>query len=287
MTWPTPPNANDGNFDSLLGGRSVPTASFKGQFPIRWEGVVEEATKKPAFKYDPSKPNNRGEQQFWPDGNPVENVWVTIQTNVRTSQEDDGRRIIVLDSKNKLEAVQAAVRDSGASFARGGHLTLEWYGNDPNGKNPDNPPKLYRALYQGPTLDSALATNQPGWGAPAPTPPAPAQQAWGAPPAQAPTPPAPAQQAPTWGAPAPAAPTPPAAPAQGGWGGPPEVQNNAAAAGWGAPAPQTPPPAQQPPQAALDPNVVAQRLTAMGVAIPPGTTVESLMSLAAVYGITQ
>mgnify|MGYP001613329240 FL=1 len=166
MTWSTSPQNGGGanvsdNYDNLLGnGRATPSASFKGQFPVSWEGVVEEATKKPAFEYDPSKANNRGAQKFWPDGNPVENVWVTIQTNVRTDQEDDGRRVLVLDSRNKLEAVQAAVRDSGASFSKGGRLLIEWYGNDPNGKNPDNPPKLYRARYQGPTLDAALGGQQ-------------------------------------------------------------------------------------------------------------------------------
>lgn len=218
MTWPANPtpggNSVSDNYDSLLGGRATPSASFKGQFPVLWEGVVEEATKKPAFEYDPSKPNNRGAQKFWPDGNPVENVWVTLQTNVRTDQDDDGRRVLVLDSKNKLEAVQAAVRESGASFAKGGRLSIEWYGNDPQGKNPDNPPKLYRARYQGPTLDATLGGQAPptqhasappatgGWGNPPQQ--APAQAGWGAPAASA-TPPASSPGA-GWGSPAPAAP---------------------------------------------------------------------------------
>lgn len=210
MTWPTPGGNNvSDNYDSLLGGRATPSASFKGQFPVLWEGVVEEATKKPAFEYDPSKPNNRGAQKFWADGNPVENVWITLQTNVRNDQEDDGRRVLVLDSKNKLEAVQAAVRESGASFAKGGRLSIEWYGNDPNGKNPDNPPKLYRARYQGPTLDATLGQQAP------PTPPAYGQQG----------------TAPAWGQqqPAPA----PAAPGTGGWGSPPPAAPASTGASWG------------------------------------------------------
>lgn len=218
------------NYDDLLGGRVTPSASFRGQFPIRWSGRVEDVTRNPAYEYDPSKPNNRGAQKFWPDGNPVMNVWVTLQTEVRDPQiqGDDGRRVLVLDSKNKLEAVQEAVRNSGASFAKNGYLDIEWYGNDPQGKNPDNPPKLYRARYQGPTFDGALAgAGQPpaqaapptqpaqgGWGAPAAAPapasPAPATGGWGSPPAQ----PAPAPQGGGWGA-------PPAQPAQGGWGAPP------------------------------------------------------------------
>lgn len=224
------------NFDDLLGGRVTPSASFKGQFPIAWEGVVEDVTRNPAYDYDPSKPNNRGAQKFWPDGNPVMNVWVTLQTDVRDPnvQGDDGRRVLVLDSKNKLEAVQEAVRQSGGSFAKGGRLGIEWYGNDPNGKNPDNPPKLYRARYSGPTFDGALGqAGQPqaqaapptqpaqgGWGqqaaAPAPASPAPATGGWGSPPPQAPA----APQGGGWGAPAASAPAP-----------------TSPGAGWGAPAP--------------------------------------------------
>lgn len=125
----------------------------------------------------------------------------------------------------------------------------------------------------------------PAWGAPA----TPAAPAWGGSPAPAAAPAPPAQGG--WGAPAPAAPQgwgspAPAAPAATGWGGAPADQVNPAAAGWGAPAAPPAPPAPAPaPQ--LDPNAVAAKLTAMGVAIPPGTTLESLMGLAAVYGITQ
>lgn len=195
------------NFDDLLGGRVTPSASFKGQFPVRWAGTVEDVTRNPAYEYDPSKPNNRGKQKFWDDGNPVMNVWVTLQTEVRdpSVQGDTGRRVLVLDSRNKLEAVQQAVRESGSSFAKGGTLDIEWYGVDPNGKNPDNLPKLYRARYQGPTFDSALAQGGQSQTETAP-PTQPAQGGWGQQ-AAAPAPASPAPATGGWGSPAPAAPT--------------------------------------------------------------------------------
>lgn len=195
------------NFDALLGGRVTPSCSFNGQFPIRWGGTVLDVTRNQAYEYDSTTgKSDRTRPKLWPDGNPVMNVWVTLQTDVRdpSIQGDDGVRILVLDSKNKLEAVQQAVRDSGASFAKGGRLDIEYYGNDSNAKNPSNPPKLYRARYQGPTFDSALGQQAP------PTQSAPAS-AWGQ------QQPAPAPAAPAtggWGSPAPA-------PAQGGWGAPP------------------------------------------------------------------
>lgn len=231
------------NYDDMLGGRVTPSASFKGQFPIYWGGVIEDVTRNPAYEYDPSKPNNRGAQKFWPDGNPVMNVWVTLQTDVRDPniQYDDGRRVLVLDSKNKLEAVQQAVRESGSSFLKGGRLDIEWYGNDPNGKNPDNPPKLYRARYQPPALDSLLSNGQPQAQAAPPTPPAPA--GWG-------------QQA---AAPAPASP----ASATGGWGNPPASASPVAGQGsWGAPAAAV---------SAVHPGLV-DALRKKGINLPPDAT---------------
>lgn len=259
------------NYDDLLGGRVTPSASFKGQFPISWDGVIEDVTRNPAYEYDPSKPNNRGGQKFWPDGNPVMNVWVTLKTDVRVDQDDDGRRVLVLDSKNKLEAVQAAVRESRASFSKGGRLFIEWYGNDPNGKNPDNPPKLYRARYAGPDLLAGAgapptpAASAPqatgGWGQQAAAPAAPATGGWGSPPAAQPA----------WGAaPAPAAPAAPqtqaGASAQGGWG-------NAASA----PAPAAP---------VVDPGLVAA-LQSRGVTVAPDWDQAKAEQVAAALGLTR
>lgn len=114
----------------------------------------------------------------------------------------------------------------------------------------------------------AAPAGAPAWNAPA----TPAAPQWGGAPA-----PAAAPAAPAWGAPAPAA-TPPAT----GWGGAPADAVNPAAAGWGAPAPA---PAAPPAPAAFDPNAAAAALQAKGVALPPGTTVEQLQQLAAMYGV--
>lgn len=251
MTWPAQPqqyNAQpqqnqqpSGNLNHLLKPKATKSASFKGQFPVRWEGFVEDAVKNPAYEYDPSKPNNRGAQKFWDDGNPVENLWITLLTDVRDPQidGDDGRRVLVLDSKNKADAVIQAVQESGADFEKGGHLTIEWYGYDPAGKNPDNLPKLYRALYRGPSLNSALGVQQ----APAPAPAA--QGGWAQAAAHPPVPQAPA--APAWGA-------PPAVPATT-----PVVSPNVAAAGWGAPAAPAPAPVALPDPTTYDEFVAAFR----------------------------
>jgi len=242
MTWPAQPQPSaqpSGNLNHLLKPKATKSASFKGQFPVRWEGFVEDAVKNPAYEYDPSKPNNRGAQKFWDDGNPVENLWITLLTDVRDPQidGDDGRRVLVLDSKNKADAVIQAVQESGADFEKGGHLTIEWYGYDPAGKNPDNLPKLYRAAYRGASLNAALGVQQ----APAPA----AQGGWAQAAAHPPVPQAPA--APAWGA-------PPAAPVTT-----PAASPNVAAAGWGAPAAPAPAPAALPDPVTYDEFVAAFR----------------------------
>lgn len=150
------------NYDSLLGGESIPSCSFRGEPPIKWSGKVLEATKKQATEYDPVNPGG-GKPRFWPDGNPIMEVWVTLQTDVRdpSRQDDDGRRVMVLDSRNKQNAVRDAVKASGSPFQQGGWLDMEFYGRDPQGKNPDNLPKLYRAQWK--PADPFASTGN-GWG---------------------------------------------------------------------------------------------------------------------------
>jgi hypothetical protein len=138
------------------------STSFAGEYPIVWEGEILALEKKQATDYTSGEPRN------WPDGNPMMQGWITLQTKVRDDDDDDGRRVMVLDSKNKREAVQNAVKVTGQKIAVGGHLTVEWYGVDPNGKNPQNLPKLYRATYQPPDILS-VQTAPPTTAVSAPT----------------------------------------------------------------------------------------------------------------------
>jgi hypothetical protein len=149
----------------------IQSTSFRGDPPIVWEGEIVALEKKQATTYDADNPGT-GEPRFWPDGNPMMQGWITLQTDVRDDDDDDGRRVMVLDSKNKRTAVQNAVKASGQKIELGGRLKVEYYGRDPKGKNPDNLPKLYRAWYTPPTEGApAPPTTQspPGIAASAPT----------------------------------------------------------------------------------------------------------------------
>jgi hypothetical protein len=154
---------------------AVPSCSFAGDPPIVWEGRILTLEKKQATTFDPDTPGG-GEPRFWPDGNPMMFGWITLKTNVRNPEveDDDGIRVLVLDSKNKREAVQKAVKATGTKIKVGGWVRVEFYGRDPNGKNKDNLPKLYRAEYKPPTgddfLDEATPTQLPQAGVSASTP---------------------------------------------------------------------------------------------------------------------
>jgi hypothetical protein len=158
---------------------------------------------------------------FWPNGDPKMQVLVDLQTDQRVDANDDGERTLYVASKNMKRAVSDAIREAGApDLLPGGVLTVQYIGNDPASKNPQNPAKMYTAQYTAPT---SAFVQQPAAAAPMqqapaqqfvpqPAPqqayvpqPAPQQYVPQAPPAAVPSAPQPVQQqAPFTPAPAPA-----------------------------------------------------------------------------------
>ncbi|MFI8597721.1 hypothetical protein ACIGDM_10445 [Rothia koreensis] len=159
--------------------------------------IVEISERLQATKYGTTDPS------FWPSGDPMMQVKITLQTDERDPEDptDDGKRgLWVLESGKQgglLWAIREAVKKSGADDLReGGRLQVTFTGTDPESKNPQNPRKLYQAVYQGPAAGGGMFgdTNQ----APATT----AENQMGQPaPQQAPAAPqqAPAQQAGAYG----------------------------------------------------------------------------------------
>ena len=126
---------------------------------------------------------------FWPNGDPMMQILVPLQTALREDPNDNGERTLYVSSKNMKRAIGDAIRAAGASdIARGGTLTVKYVGNDPASKNPANPAKLYQAQYTAPASGFAQQ----------PAPAAPAQQAPAFVPQAPPVPstPQPVQQAP-------------------------------------------------------------------------------------------
>lgn len=120
-------------------------------------GTIKEISdQKQATKWNPD-PKAKRELDFWPSGDPVMEVWVTVQTQDRDPQdpEDTGLRTIVVTVNQKQGGQLAAIIDAceaaGAETPLpGGFLALTFTHFDPESKNQQNPRKVYAAKYQAP-----------------------------------------------------------------------------------------------------------------------------------------
>lgn len=97
----------------------------------------------------------------WPDGSPRMQLVVTLQTNERIDDNDDGiRRVYAKGGKYEVasgtgtslkDAIADAVRKSGArSLDEGGTLKVGYSGNGKRTNRGFSAPKLYRATYSAP-----------------------------------------------------------------------------------------------------------------------------------------
>lgn len=104
-----------------------------------------------------------GEPAFW-NNNPAQPKMmyaVTLQTELRDEDSDDGQRTVYLkgsrkpESKSSLAAVVSAVRSAtgGTSMDTGAELTLTFTGEGKPSKRGWNPPKHYEASYKAPSVD--------------------------------------------------------------------------------------------------------------------------------------
>lgn len=118
--------------------------------------ITEISDQKQATKWNPD-PKAKRELDFWPSGDPIMEVWVTVQTQDRDPQdpEDTGLRTIVVTVNQKQGGQLAAIMDACEAVGAptplpGGFLALTFTQLDPESKNPQNPRKLYAAQYQVP-----------------------------------------------------------------------------------------------------------------------------------------
>jgi len=94
-----------------------------------------------------------GEPKKWPSGDPMMQLNVTLQTDLRDPaiDDDDGKRRVYIDGRRIREAVQEAYTKAGAEGLEiGGTYTQTFTGYDPESKNPANPAKVYEVVYAPP-----------------------------------------------------------------------------------------------------------------------------------------
>ncbi|MGW6566478.1 hypothetical protein [Streptomyces sp. NPDC054975] len=151
------PNADD----FLMGGGGAPTAKF----PVPQTTVTGRITQKPTVEQQ--RDIKTGDAKFWSDGNPMMQLVVTVQTELRdpTIDEDDGRRRLFVKGVMK-NAIADAVRVAGAKGLEVGGTLAVTYTHDGVAKERGmSPPKQYTATYT-PAAQAALHTPDPGTAAP-------------------------------------------------------------------------------------------------------------------------
>lgn len=155
--------------DQFLMGGGVTSAKFEAINDY----VVGTITDEPEVRQQTDL--NTGALKVWDDGRPMMQLVVTLQTEQRNDNDDDGLRRVYVKGKSLTDAVREAVRKAGAKGLEvGGTLKVAYVGDGVATKKGFNPPKQYLAEYTRPTgsasanfLGTGTAATPP-WGTPAP-----------------------------------------------------------------------------------------------------------------------
>jgi len=144
-------DAND-----LIMGSSVEGAKFASIGDLVQGTIVKIGDKVQARKF--RSDGKMGDLATWDDGQPIWQVRIDIQTDVRDPmiQNDDGIRGLYIRAGSELrKVVQEAVRMSGSKeILVGGFLGVQFVGEEPSGAAVDK--KLYQAVYRPPNPGSSL-----------------------------------------------------------------------------------------------------------------------------------
>lgn len=147
-------------------GGGAPSASFPVIGTV-WRGTILKSEVRQQSEPD-------GTLKTWPDGNPMMQIVITIQTEERDAaiDDDDGKRRLFVKGQMQ-EAVRDAVIASGAKgLELGGTIAVAYIADGVPKQRGFSAPKQYRAEYAPPSPTAATNALLGG----APTTPAPAPQ---------------------------------------------------------------------------------------------------------------
>lgn len=160
---------NLSTLDDILSGGGA-TAKFEAPGET-YAGEVVDIAVRQVNDYDSGKP------AFWDDGNPQEQIVVTIATADSTGPDDDGHRNVYIKGwGDQLKAFRQAAKALGRNPRKGDIFTATYVGEGEK-KNPRfNAPKLFQYEITAGSAGLSNLTEQPTQQPPA-TPAAPAQAA--------------------------------------------------------------------------------------------------------------
>lgn len=142
----------------LINSSGGKTFKFDG-VGITVTGTVESAEVMQKRNFD------SGEPEFWSDGKPVQQIRITLATDLRdpADTEDDGQRSIYVKGwGDQLRALRSAIKSAGADdLEPGGKFTATYVrdGELPAGKR-GFPPKVYEYTYVKPSGTADLISDQ-------------------------------------------------------------------------------------------------------------------------------
>lgn len=140
--------------ENFLSGGGAKSASFPEVGTVVGGTIVDEPTMMQ------QKDIKDGSLKTWPDGNPVMQLVVKVQTDLRDSDEpdDDGVRAIYIGSKGMKDAVRDALKKAGAKAPQvGGVLKVAFTATEPASTKGFNDRKIYQAVYEPPTASASAS----------------------------------------------------------------------------------------------------------------------------------
>lgn len=131
--------------NSFLMGGGVQSAKFDKPGTVV-KGIIDD------FQLRDQTDFATGKVKTWDDGNPMKQLVVTLRTDERENEDDDGRRRIYIKGQMQ-QAVREAVQKAGADgLGIGGELAVKYVKDGEAKQRGWNPPKVYAARYTVPTM---------------------------------------------------------------------------------------------------------------------------------------
>ena len=104
---------------------------------------------------------NTGEPKFWKDGSPMKMVVVSLQTEERESEDDDGIRTVYVRGQ-MTAAVRSALQQAHVKGLEiGGKLQVRYKADGVAKQRGFNPPKEYEAKYRAPAAEPVMVPADP------------------------------------------------------------------------------------------------------------------------------
>ena len=125
----------------VMGGGAT-AASFK-KAGDSVNGIIADMVEKTQTDFD------TGEPLAWPDGNPRNHLVVTLLTEEKDDEDDDGLRRLYVKGNLQRAIREAVIKSGSRTIADGGVLTVTYTGDDAPTRKGMNGAKLFTASYEG------------------------------------------------------------------------------------------------------------------------------------------